>query len=221
MKSLNVLYIEDDYNVSQPICSLLETFFHKVFNTQNAEDAINIMKDNSVHIIITDIELPGMSGLELCEEVRKTNQNIPIFITTAHDDNDMLKKAIKLNLVDFLVKPISVESITTALYESLETLNSNDMLSVKINENTTFQPLTGELMVHNSKINMTKNEIILLTFLVENKNKLICKDTIDDLLYQGEYMTDSSYKNLIYRLRKKIGKESLDTIVGVGIKLNL
>lgn len=221
LKNLNVLYVEDDDNISHPTIALLENFFTKVFYSENAEDALEIIKDKAIHLLITDIELPGMSGLELCEKIRKTDQKLPIFITTIHDDNNILRKAIKLNLVDFLIKPISVNSFINALTETLKKLENNGSLIIKINEDAIFHPLSGNLTIDGSKTNLTENELLLLTFLIKHKNQLITKDKVEELLYHNELMTDAAYKNLIYRLRKKIGKESLQTVVGIGIKLNV
>ena len=221
LKNINVLYVEDDENISHPTFTLLEKFFHKIYHSDNAEDALEIIKNEVVHILITDIELPGMSGMTLCEEIRKTNKNIPIFITTIHDDYNTLKKAIKLNLVDFLVKPISTRSMINALSESLSKIQNDENLMTKISDNIDFYPFSGELIVSDKKINLTKYELKVLTFLVKHRNKLISKSMIENLLYYKDPMTDAAFKNLVYRLRKKIGKDSLHTVVGVGIKLKI
>ena len=221
LKNMNVLYVEDDESIANPTLTLLARFFHKIYHSDNAEDALEIIKNELVHMLITDIELPGMNGLTLCEEIRKTDQNLPIFITTMHDDTDTLKKAIKLNLVDFLVKPISVSTIMKALAESLKRFESNNDTRTKIGDNIDFYPLSGELIISDKKVNLTKYELRLLTFLVKHKNQLISKSMIEDVLYYEEPMTDAACKNLIYRLRKKIGKDSIHTIVGAGIKLKV
>lgn len=218
---MNLLYVEDDENIANPTLTLLERFFHKIYHSDNAEDALYIIKNEIIHMLITDIELPGMNGLTLCEEIRKTDQNLPIFITTIHDDTHTLIKAIKLNLVDFLLKPISVSAIMNALTESLNRIDYNNDFMVKIGDNIDFYPSSGELIVSDKKVNLTKYELKLLTFLVKHENKLISKSMIEDVVYYEEPMTDAACKNLIYRLRKKIGKDSIDTMVGAGIKLKV
>jgi len=221
LKDMNVLYVEDDENIADGTLALLENFFHKIYHREKAEDGLEVIENEVVHLLITDIELPGMSGMALCEEIRKIDQNLPIFITTMHDDYDTLKKAIKLNLVDFLVKPISVSAIMNALTESLNKIDYNNDLMTKIGDNIDFYPSSGELIVSDKKVNLTKYELKLLTFLVKHNNHLITKNMIEDVLDHEEPMTDAAYKNLIYRLRKKIGKDSLHTVVGVGIKLKV
>ena len=117
LKDMNVLYVEDDENIADTTLSVLENFFHKIYHRDKAEYGLEVIENEVVHLLITDIELPGMNGFTLCEEIRKTDQNLPVFITTIHDDTHTLKKAIKLNLVDFFVKPISGSTIKTAMSE--------------------------------------------------------------------------------------------------------
>lgn len=221
LKNLNVLYVEDDENIAKPTSDLLKNFFNKIYHINNAEDAISCLNEELIHLLITDIELPGMSGLTLCEKIRETDQSLPIFITTIHDDNDTLKKAIKLNLVDFLVKPISVKSIIDALTQTLKKFENNGDFTVKISDSVQFYPFSGELKVSDKSISLTQYELTLLSFLVKHKNQIISRSTIEDILKHEETITDAAYKNLIYRLRKKIGKNSLQTVIGVGIKLNV
>lgn len=221
LKNLTVLYVEDDAIVASQTMALLKHFFRKVLHCDNAEDALLLHRSNPIHILITDIELPGRSGLELCEEIRKTDRHIPIFITTMHDDKANLQKAIKLNLVDYLIKPVSISTIEKSLIESLSRLKENGILLVKLDEYTTYFPLSGELQRSGIPIPMTCKEIELLDLLLARKNQVVERETIEYHLYPDEPLSDSAYKNLIYRLRKKIGKESIVSISGIGIKLNI
>jgi len=125
LKSMNVLYVEDDPLVARQTSSLLKHFFSSVMYFNNAEEALASLSSTLVHLIITDIELPGMSGLQLCQEVRKENTQVPIFITTVHDDKEKLQEAVKLNLVDYLIKPVSISSIQDTLTESLKRISEN------------------------------------------------------------------------------------------------
>jgi len=147
LKSMNVLYVEDDDNIADTTLAVLEKFFHKIYHREKAEDGLEVIEKEVVHLLITDIELPGMSGLTLCEEIRKIDHNLPIFITTMHDDYNTLKKAIKLNLVDFLVKQISVKAIINALTESLNKIDNKNDLMTKIGDNIDFYPSSGKLII--------------------------------------------------------------------------
>jgi DNA-binding response OmpR family regulator len=160
-----------------------------------------------------------MNGLQLCEKIRKSNIQVPIFITTAHQDKEMLMQAVKLKLVDYLIKPITVNALAQALSESLDQLNANGDLMVQIDDDRYYYPLVGEINVNGEIILLNKFEIELLDLLLMNKNKIVNKTTIEHILNPDEPMSEAAYKNLIYRLRKKIGKENIVSVSGVGIKL--
>lgn len=219
LKNLNVLYIEDDPIVAEQTMVLLSHYFKNVFHSFNAEDALKIFNSEHVHILITDIELPGMSGLELCQQIRKINYRIPIFITSIHNDKEMLMKAIKLNLVDYLVKPVSTTSITETLIESLRHLDRKGEFLVKISKDVNYYPLSNELISYGKTISLSLSEVKLLDLLIMHKNKVVYKTAIEHTLNPDEPISDSAFRNILYRMRKKVGKDSIVSVSRVGLKL--
>lgn len=221
LKNLNVLYVEDDSVVGAQTASLLEHYFHKVFYCDTAEEALELFYRESIQLIVTDIELPGMNGLMFCEKIRATDRHIPIFITSMYSEKAQLKEAIKLNLVDYLIKPVSISAISETLKESISRMSESGIFTVNINKDTRYYPLSGQLEKAGATISLTHSEMTLLALLLEQKNKLVDRTLIEYTLSVDEPMSDASYKNLIYRLRKKIGKENIVTLSGVGIMLKI
>lgn len=223
LNNMNVLYVEDDSSLAMQTVKLLKHFFHTVTHCDNAETALDLFSSKLFHLVITDIGLPGMNGLQLCEEIRKINLQIPIFITTIHDDKDKLQQAIKLNLVDYLIKPVSIKSIEKTLLESVKRVATSSALMIFINPEVTYNPLLGQIEVigDTMPIPLSQKEIKLLNLLLQHKNQIVTRETIEHLLYSDTPLTDSSYKSLVFRLRKKIGKNSITSLSGAGIKLNI
>lgn len=223
LKNMNVLYVEDDDSLAMQTVKLLEYFFHTVTYCDNAEAALDLFTSKLFHLVITDIGLPGINGLQLCEEIRKIDQQIPIFITTIYDDKEKLLQAVKLNLVDYLIKPVSITSIQKTLLEALRRITTSTTLMIFINPGRTYNPLLGQIEVSGDPmpIPLSQKEIKLLNLLLQHKNKILPRETIEDVLYSDAPLTDSSYKSLIFRLRKKIGKDSITSLSGAGIKLNI
>lgn len=219
LRNFSVLYVEDDLIVGSHTVSLLNHFFRKVFYCETAEKALELLDRETVHLIITDIELPGMSGLKLCEIIRKQNPQIPIFITSMYNHKEMLREAVKLNLVDYIIKPISISSIIEALYESLRRMEENGDLKIQLSSDTSYCPLLGKLESAGNEIPLTNVEITLLNHLIRHRNKIVDRTEIEYLVDPDEPMSEPAYKNMIYRLRKKIGKENIVSVSGVGIKL--
>lgn len=221
LKNLNVLYVEDDAIVAAQTLSLFEYYFHKVFYCGTAEEALNIYHNESVQLIITDVELPGMNGLTLCESIRKNDYKIPIFITSMYSEKELLKEAIKLNLVDYLIKPVSISTINDTIKESIDRMSKSGIFTVNISKDTRYYPLSGQLEKAKEIVSLSHSEMTLLNLLIDQKNMLVDRTLIEHHLFPDEPMSDASYKNLIYRLRKKIGKEHIVAISGMGIILKM
>jgi len=111
----SILYVEDDANIRSNIVDSLSKKYENVYEASNGEEAYTLYATLHPDIIITDIEMPQMDGLTLIEAIRVENQNIPIIVTTAFSDSKKLLRAVKLNLVDYLVKPISRSTLKIAL----------------------------------------------------------------------------------------------------------
>lgn len=219
LKYINVLYVEDDPLVAAQTLELLKRLCQNVFYCGNAEDALILLEDEKIHIVITDIELPGMSGLELCKRIRSKNSNIPIFITSVYNNKEKLLEAIKLNLVNYLIKPVSITSITQTLLGCIQKLQEDGTFMIRLNSGSNYCPMLGQVEMSGNIISLTRAESILLDLLIHHKNQIVHYDSIEYAIHSEEPMSESAFKNLIYRLRKKVGKDSIVAVSGVGIKL--
>lgn len=108
IKELNVLYVEDEQDVMEEIVDMLSIKVKKLFNASNGTEAFDIFEKENIDIIITDIQMPVMDGIEFITKVRETNNDIPIVITTAFNEIEYLKQAIDLNVDKYITKPIDI-----------------------------------------------------------------------------------------------------------------
>ena len=97
-KEFNILYVEDDEEVSLVFRETLNIFFNKVYFAVNGLDGLEKFENNSIDLILTDITMPLMNGLDMSKEIKKINQDIPIIITSAHDDIEYFVQMLKLNV---------------------------------------------------------------------------------------------------------------------------
>jgi len=128
-----ILYVEDEEILREEISSLLDGFFQKVFIASNGEEAFEIYEKNidDIDIIITDINMPKMNGIELTSKIREKDSTIPILICTAFNDAEILIKAIRLGVNDYIIKPIQM--ITTLKVCNKILTNCNNELLIKKN----------------------------------------------------------------------------------------
>ncbi len=134
LKKINLLYVEDENDIREFTSKTMANIFNKVIVAKNGEDGLEKFYQNpDINLILTDINMSAMSGLEMCEKIRESNEKIPVVVISAYGDSSFLKKAIDLKVTSYAIKPIDlyklIENITIAfepvyLREELEKLTS-------------------------------------------------------------------------------------------------
>lgn len=220
---LNILYIEDEINIRENITKTLEMFVSNVFPVGNINEAISIIENNRVDLIISDINLPGKSGIEFIKRLRENKSNIPVILLSAYTEKDYLLEATKLKLVDYLVKPIDFDILKEALIKVCEEIIENARFIVSFEDKISYNILQKRLYtVDDNTIDLTSKEIELLDYMIENNKRIISHEEIKTNIWEDSFeATDSALKNLLNKLRKKIGKSSIENVSGVGFRINL
>ncbi|NQY53417.1 MAG: response regulator transcription factor [Campylobacteraceae bacterium] len=221
LKTLSILYIEDEENIRNNITSTLKLLVNNVFSVSSYDEAIIIIKNENINIIISDINLPGKSGLDFCKHIRENDTKIPIVLLTAYLDTNYLLDATKLKLVDYLIKPISFDALHIVLIKCVDELILQNMFKIKFMNNNEFD-INNKILIdiHNKEIKLTLSELNLLEYLIKNSSRIISHEELKQNIRKDiEDTSDSALKNLLNKLRKKIGKESINNISGIGFRL--
>lgn len=222
LKHLNILYIEDEKNIRENISKTLEMFVNKVFSIESSEEAFNTLKKHKIDLIISDINLPGISGIDFVKKVRGLDYYIPVILLSAYTDKDYLFEATKLKLVDYLVKPIDFSILKDALFKASQEIIDNGKFIINFEDNISYNVMNKNLYsrIDNKDIDLTAKEINLLEYFIENNSRVISHEEIKNEIWEDSLdASDSALKNLLNKLRKKIGKNSIKNISGVGFKV--
>ena len=223
LKSLNILYIEDEENIRINIKKTLELFCENVFDVENISNAKEILQNKRIDIIICDINLPDTSGIEFIKELRKTDKTIPVVLLSAYTHKVYLLEATKLKLVDYLTKPIDFKSLNDALQKCVEEILDNSRYIILFRNNIQYNVSHNKLIDNDKKeeIHLTAKELNLLNFLIKNNNRVCSADELKCSIWNDSLeASDSALKNLLNKLRRKIGKESIINNSSIGYKLN-
>lgn len=219
LKNLNCLFVEDDEVLREQTGKVIERFVARVYYAQNGLDGLFAFEQNDIHMVITDIKMPDMNGLELAKEIRNLDRHIPIFIMTAYSNTDELRKAIKLNLVDYLLKPVTYSQLKQALSDSADKLIENGILKLEVTSGVEYCKLSKQLKTQTESFRLQKKEAALLELLLANKGQLVDKNQIEQIVYGEESMSIPALKNLVLKLRQKIGKNNITTVRDMGYML--
>jgi len=117
MKNLSILIVEDEAFTQEILKTIFTNFFSQVYTAFNGEEALEIIKKHKIDLIVTDIEMPKMNGIEMTKEVKKHYPFIPVIAATAYDDKHILKEMINANFDGYFKKPIDVENVINKINE--------------------------------------------------------------------------------------------------------
>ncbi len=224
--SATVLIVDDDYN----ICELVRLYLEKEgFKTQTAGNGnIALEKINAAmpDLILLDIMLPGIDGMHVCKEIRKTS-DVPIIMLTAKDDTIDKILGLELGADDYVAKPFDPRELIArikAVLRRYETKHSDSKI-VKY-ANITINLTTYELILDGKKAETPPKELELIYFLASNPNKVFTREQLLDEIWGYEFFGDSRTVDVhIKRLREKLeGYEKgweLKTVWGVGYKFEV
>jgi two-component system, OmpR family, response regulator VanR len=221
LKMFTLLLVEDDEELLNKLNVILSIFFKEVITAQNGKDALEIYSTQKIDMIISDYSMPLMSGYELLKEIRKENKKIPLTIISNYSDKEKLLNSIPLSLAHYLIKPIDYTTLTTTLIAMVEKIEESEVLTYKISNELSYDTTKKELSDSGILVPLSKSEIIILELFLKNIDKIVSNNEIERNLDPTENKSDSAIKSLIYRLRKKIGKDKILNIAGFGFMLKL
>lgn len=224
LKNLSILYIEDEEEIRENIKKTLLLLCGKVHTTSCIKDSREILSNHKIDIIISDINLPDQNGLSFAKEIREIDKIIPIILLTAHTDKEFLLQAARLKLIDYLTKPIDFKTLNIALQKSAQDILYNSRYIINFENNIQYNVQYRELfnLKTQKEISLTAKEIKLLDYLIKNSNRVISHEELKANIWEDDFQgTDSALKNILNKLRKKIGKDNILNISGVGFRLNI
>lgn len=220
LKNLNLLYVEDEQRIRKYAMSYFNRLLKNTFEAQNATEAIEIYKKEKPHIVITDIKMGKISGLDLIKEIRKEDENCQIIILSAFLDTKYLLNAVELNLVKYLTKPIKHEEIYEALTICAKNIYKNNPTEIYFSKNSFYNIISKNLTLDGTIIKITHKEQELLNLLLSNKNRTISYQEIENKIWYDSDMSENALRVLIKKLRKKLPSGVLENIARVGYKIN-
>lgn len=221
----SILLVEDEALTRKNYATYLKTLFNEVFEAEDGEKAYMIYKNKCPDIMIIDINIPKLNGLELLRKIRENDHNIKAIMLTAHTDKAFLLDAVSLKLTKYLVKPASRKDLKEALELAIkEVLKYSVSLVKKIElaEYFSWDTELKDLKQHNKSIELTNKERLFLDLLLSYKNKVFTHNEIFDYVWDfDEEISINGLRNIVKRLRKKLPQDTIISIFNEGYKISV
>lgn len=219
LKNSTLLLAEDEKNLRESFKKVLLLYIGDVYAVADGEEALEVYKQKSPDIIITDIKMPKINGVDFIKNIREKNRDIPIIVTSAYTDKDLLLESIKLSLVEYVVKPIRESTLIELLTSCAKLLLEKSQTIVTIDENYKYDYTNKTLMHKGNSISLTNKEVDFLEILLSHKGNLATRQMIEDKLYIYEEAPPSALKNLVFKFRKKVGSNFIETVGSLGYSI--
>lgn len=216
----NILLIEDD----RPLNKAISVYFKKekfyVLSSFSGQEALDILFQNNLDLIILDINLPDLSGFDLIEQIKIINSNIPILILSACDLDSAILHGFNLGAEDYVTKPFNIEILHKKINVILKRNTKNTFYK---DDHLFFDKNTSKLVIDNKEIKLTSLEFKLLSLFLENQNQIILKETIIEKIWDSNenYVDEHTLLVNISRLRNKIEDDKhhyIKTVYGLGYR---
>lgn len=219
LHDLTVLVAEDDHATRESLSRILKLYFGEVLCAGNGLQALSLFTNARVHMAVLDIAMPGLNGLEVASAIREKDPDLPVIMLTCHDDAVYMQTAVRLRLMEYLIKPVDVEILEKALERSVKEMRQRGRLDVRLRGGAVFNPSTGRVTRSSGEIPLTRNETRFLAFMLKRRGTTvepyqICRE----LDPEGEFSLNA-LRNLVYRLRTKIGRDAVVCCKDVGYTL--
>ena len=219
-----ILFVEDDQVIRENYVTYLKMFFSEVFEAEDGEKAYELYKLKKPDIMIIDINIPKLNGLDLLERIRENDYSTKAIMLTAHSDKSFLLKAVGLKLTRYLVKPVSRKDLKEALKLTIDEVLKFNVITVQkidLPDDYSWDFQLKELKYHNVLVELTNKEKIFLELLFSHKNRVFTYDEISDYVWgYDDSIPLNGLKNIVKRLRKKLPEDTILNIFNEGYKIN-
>lgn len=209
-----IIIIEDDEIIREELKNFLSKYGYEIVASTSFDNVVKFILNENANLVLLDINLPIFDGYYICREVRKKS-DIPIIIVTSRDSDMDELMSMNLGADDFVTKPYNTQillaRIAALLKRSGLNITTNNILTYK-----DFQlNLSNATITYNEKeIELTKNEVKILSYLINHKGEIVSRELLMEYLWSTEYFVDDSTLTVnITRLRKKLAEIGIENVI--------
>jgi len=219
LKNHTILYVEDEPQIQANVTEYLESYFATVYVGSDGKEGLALYKKHHPDVLLLDINLPYLSGLDIAKIVRKKDQTVKIVILTAHTEKEKLLAATELKLTKYLIKPIAPKLFKETMALLAKELKGNPSVFVNLSPTCVWNKKQEVLRIHDTRVMLTEKEQRLLKLLIEHKGSTVPCENIMITVWEDAFkkeISHNSVKNQISHLRKKLPDVSIDAVYGEG-----
>ncbi len=207
-----VLLCEDEKDAREILSFYLNTIFEEVVVAEDGLEGLELYKKNmesgtAFDLVLTDIKMPNMDGMEMLETIHALNKEQKFIIVSAYQDEEKLLKSINLRVLGYFVKPLNVDNIMGMLQKAKEEVLHDRESNIKINDIYTYDKHEKLLYEEGKIVKLSKRETQVLDILMRSQGKIVPTDRFKEEIWGTTEKLDSTFRTVVKRLKDKIKRE--------------
>lgn len=209
------LCLEDEPGILANVTESLRLFFGEVVGVKDGIEALDEAMTNLYDVLIFDIEVPHIDGLEVIKKIRHTNHKIPIIVLSSHTEQEYLWRAVELKITKYLTKPYDKDKLLKALQDvALELSDYHPLINITDDIKYDF----AKKIIHNAQMqtHISRSESRLLEYFLNHKNQSVTYEQLFDYMWDFDQPSKEAIKTIVKELRRKIGKGVIKNLYGIG-----
>ena len=209
-----IIIVEDEEIIREELQSFLIKYGYEVIAPNEFENIVEFILKENANLILLDINLPVFDGYYICREVRKKSE-VPIIVVTSRDSDMDELMSINLGADDFVTKPYNTQILLARIGALLKRSGSNAVSSSILTYKDFQLNLSNATVTNNNQvIDLTKNEVKILSYLINHKGKIVSRELLMEYLWNSEFFVDDSTLTVnITRLRKKLEEIGIENVI--------
>jgi DNA-binding response OmpR family regulator len=217
---MKILLVENDLLLGESVVAAMQLGGYVIDWVKDGVSAVSALQTTLIYdLVLLDIGLPDISGLDVLKKARSHGLDVPVLILTARDAVADRVAGLDAGADDYVIKPCDMKEVFARI-RSLDRRLKGRPSDELIVGDLVLQPSNHEILYCGEELVLTKNEFNVLQTLIERAGRPVLKSYLEESLYAwGSEICSNAVEVYIHRLRKKIGKENIKTIHGIGYKM--
>lgn len=223
LSKLTIIYIEDEDEIRSYIEEFFKRYTNKIYSAKSAEEGLELYNLHKPDLMIVDINLPKMNGINFIKQIRENDSKTRIVISTAYTNKEFTLEAVELQITRYLVKPITIDDLFNMIKKLLIEIEQIDLSfsNIDLGEGFYFNHKTNKLLKDDQEIDLRKKELDLLAFFISKKQSVISYEMLENEIWYDTVMTQDAIRSQIKNIRHKTYSKIFKNVSGIGYKLGL
>lgn len=215
-KNFTILCIEDEEGLRRRVVNTLSYYFGEVLEAGDGQSGFEIYQKYVPDIILCDIQMPKLNGVEFVKKVRDEDAKTPIVILTAYSSEDYLLELINLQIQHYILKPINSQKLLEGIEKALSEKSSS---KIRLCEKLFLDTKNNTIYSKERSITLTQRETKFLSLLSESKEHILYYSRIEEELWRDKGMSQDALKSFVRDLRKKLFFDIIENVSQTGYRL--